>query len=146
MEISEIFKPENITLQLHGKTREEVIPELMEMLFRSGAISDQEEMVKAAMKREQEFSTGIGFAVAIPHAKSAYVNRTAIAFGRSSGVEWPTEDGVNPKMIFLIVVPLEARNRHLQLLAQISRKIVHEEVREKILNAKDANSVIDALG
>lgn len=48
-------------------------------------------------------------------------------------------------MIFLIVVPMEARNQHLKLLAQISRKLVHEEVRNKVLEAKSAEEVIDAL-
>lgn len=145
MDISEILSPENITLDLKAHTREEAISELMELLYASGAISDKEEMVKAALQREKEFSTGIGMQVAIPHAKSRYVNRAAIAFGRNDGVEWPTEDGLNPRMIFLIVVPMEARNQHLQLLAQISRKIIHREVRQAVLKAPSKQGVIDAF-
>ncbi|MBC8560111.1 fructose PTS transporter subunit IIA [Fumia xinanensis] len=146
MDITELLKPENMTLALQSTTREDAIAELMHLLNASGAVSKEEEMVRAAMKREEEFSTGIGMQVAIPHAKSQYVNEAAIAFGRSAGgVDWPTEDGENPKMIFLIVVPMEARNQHLKLLAQISRKLVHEEVRNKVLEAKSAEEVIDAL-
>lgn len=145
MDISEILSLDNITLDLKAHTREEAISELMDLLYASGAISDKEEMVKAALKREEEFSTGIGMQVAIPHAKSRFVNRAAIAFGRNDGVEWPTEDGINPCMIFLIVVPLEARNQHLQLLAQISRKIIHKEVRQAILNAPSKECVINAF-
>ena len=145
MDISEILSTENMTLDLKAHTREEAISELMDLLYASGAISDKEEMVKAALKREEEFSTGIGMQVAIPHAKSRFVKRAAIAFGRNDGVEWPTEDGINPCMIFLIVVPLEARNQHLQLLAQISRKIIHKEVRQAILNAPSKECVINAF-
>lgn len=145
MDISEILSPENMTLDLKARTREEAISELMDLLYASGAISDKEEMVKAALQREKEFSTGIGMQVAIPHAKSRYVNRAAIAFGRNDGVEWPTEDGIDPRMIFLIVVPLEARNQHLQLLAQISRKIIHSEVRHAILKAPSKECVINAF-
>ncbi len=146
MDITELLRLENMTLELKSKTRVDAIAELMHLLELSGAVSNEEEMVRAAMKREEEFSTGIGMQVAIPHAKCQYVNEAAIAFGRSAGgVDWPTEDGENPRMIFLIVVPMEARNQHLKLLAQISRKLVHEEVRAKILNAKSAEEVIDAL-
>lgn len=146
MDITELLKPENMTLELQSGTREDTIAELMHLLDASGAVSNEEEMVRAAMKREEEFSTGIGMQVAIPHAKCQYVNEAAIAFGRSAGgVDWPTEDDENPKMIFLIVVPMEARNQHLKLLAQISRKLVHEEVRNKVLEAKSVEEVIDAL-
>lgn len=145
MDISEILSPENITLDLKARTREEAISELMDLLFASGAVSNKEEMVNAALEREKEFSTGIGMQVAIPHAKSRFVNRAAIAFGRNDGVQWPTEDGLDPKMIFLIVVPLEAMNQHLKLLAQISRKIIHREVRQAILKAPTKDSVINVF-
>lgn len=146
MDITELLKPVNMTLDLQSTAREDAIAELMNLLGASGAVSDVAETVKAAMKREEEFSTGIGMQVAIPHAKCQYVNEAAIAFGRSAaGVEWPTEDIQDPHMIFLIVVPMEARNQHLKLLAQISRKLIHEEIREQIMNAKSVDEVIDVL-
>lgn len=146
MDITELLKPENMTLELHARTREDAISELTHLLGVSGAVSNVGETVRAAMRREEEFSTGIGMQVAIPHTKCQYVNETAIAFGRSAGgVDWPTEDGEDPRLIFLIVVPLEARNQHLKLLAQISRKLVHEEVRDKIMSAKGVEEVIEAL-
>lgn len=146
MNITDLLKPENMTLDLHAGKREDAISELAQLLGISGAVSNVGETVRAAMRREEEFSTGIGMQIAIPHAKCQYVNETSIAFGRSAGgVDWPTEDGENPRLIFLIVVPLEARNQHLKLLAQISRKLVHEEVRNKILSARGVEEIIDAL-
>lgn len=146
MEIAGLMKEEDMTMALNAATRPDAIGELADMLLKSGAISDRDEIVNAAMLREEEFSTGIGFQVAIPHAKSKFANRSAIAFGMSAqGVEWPTEDGKKPKMIFLIVVPLAAKNDHLKLLAQISRKLIHDDVREKILFANEKKDVINAL-
>lgn len=146
MDISELLKPENMTLNLQSTTREDAITELMQLLGASGVVSNVDEAVKAALRREEEFSTGIGMQVAIPHTKCQYINEAAIAFGKSAdGVDWPTEDDENPRMIFLIVVPMEARNQHLKLLAQISRKLVHQEVRDKILTARSVEEVINAL-
>lgn len=146
MQISELLREENMTLKLQATERVEAIKELAELLYNSGSISDKEEILQAALKREEEFSTGIGFMVAIPHAKSRCVEKASIAYGFSEqGVEWPSEDDVNPKMIFFIVVPETALNDHLRLLAQIARKLIHSEVREKIINARTYEEVITAF-
>lgn len=146
MELTSIMRPENMTLELKAKDRESAIKELIDMLYASGAIADKDAILKAVLQREEEFSTGIGFQVAIPHAKSKFVRKASIAYGASAtGVAWPSEDGVNPRMIFLISVPDTVSNDHLKLLAQISRKIIHDDVRERILNAEKIEDVIHAF-
>lgn len=146
MELTSIMRPENMTLELKATERIEAIKELIDLLYASDAIMDKEEILKAVLLREEEFSTGIGFQVAIPHAKSKFVKKASIAYGASAaGVEWPTEDGMNPRMIFLIAVPDTVCDEHLKLLAQIARKIIHDDVREKILNAKEIEDVIHAF-
>lgn len=146
MEISELLRPENMTMELKSTNRIDAIKELIDIMYSTGSISNKNEILKAALQREEEFSTGIGFQVAIPHAKSPFVDKASIAYGYSeSGVDWPSEDGVNPKMIFMIVVPADAFDEHLKLLAQIARKLIHEEIREKIINAKCKEDVIKAF-
>lgn len=146
MEIASIMKPENMTMDLKAKDRLGAVREMIDMLYASDAISDKDEILKAVLHREEEFSTGIGFQVAIPHAKSKFVKKASIAYARSkNGVQWPTEDGLDPKMIFLIAVPDTVSNEHLKLLAQIARKIIHEDVRERILNAEKPEDVIQAF-
>lgn len=74
------------------------------------------------------------------------MKKASIVYGKSeSGVDWPSEDGQNPKMIFLIAVPDTVSNDHLKLLAQIARKIIHDDVREMILNAREIEDVIHAF-
>lgn len=146
MEITELINPENIKLDLLSSAKEEAIGELAQLLFNSGFINDKEEVVKAALIREKEFTTGVGLEVAIPHAKSSFVIKPGVAFGRSrKGLEWDTVDGLPPKLIFLIVVPTDAHDQHLQVLAQISRKIIHDDVREKLLQALEAESILETL-
>lgn len=146
MELTNIMRPENMTLELKATDREGAIRELIELLYASGAITDKNEIMKAVLQREEEFSTGIGFQVAIPHAKSRFVRKASIAYGASAaGVDWPSEDGADPRMIFLIAVPDTVSNEHLKLLAQISRKIIHDDVRERILNAEKIEDVIHAF-
>lgn len=146
MELTSIMRPENMTLKLRATERVEAIKELIDLLYASGAITDKEEILKAVLLREEEFSTGIGYQVAIPHARSKFVKKASISYGASAaGIEWPTEDGMKPRMIFLIAVPDTVSNEHLKLLAMIARKIIHSDVRERILNATKVEDVIHAF-
>lgn len=146
MELTSIMRPENMTLELKATERVGAIRELIDLLYASESITDKEELFKSVWQREEEFSTGVGFRVAIPHAKSKFVKKASIAYGASAnGVDWPSEDGEMPQMIFLIAVPDTVSNEHLKLLAQISRKIIHDNVRTQILNATKIEDVIHAF-
>ena len=146
MDISEIMKPDLIELAVKATQKEDAIHELIALLHQHGVIDQKQDLFQAVMEREAAFSTGIGMGIAIPHAKCACVKKAAIAFGRSDqGVRWTGEEETTAHLIFLIVVPIEAQNQHLRLLAQISRKLVHESVRQKIMQAQTAEQVLQAL-
>ncbi len=146
MDISEIMKPDLIELAVKATQKEDAIHELIALLHQHGVIDEKQDLFQAVMEREAAFSTGIGMGIAIPHAKCACVKKAAIAFGRSDqGVRWTGEEETTAHLIFLIVVPIEAQNQHLRLLAQISRKLVHESVRQKIMQAQTAEQVLQAL-
>lgn len=147
MDLSDLLKKESISLSLKSVVREDAIRELVDLLASQGYISDCDEMYKAVMAREKEFSTGIGMGIAIPHAKSSAVNKVSIAFGRSGqGVDWPTQDKKPAHLLFLIAVPIQADNQHLRILAKLSRKLVHDSVRERITFASSPEEVINVLG
>ena len=146
MDITQIMKPEYMTLEVHSTEKEEVIKQLIALLKNNGIVIASEPMFAAVMKRESEFSTGIGFGIAIPHAQCEYVSQAAIAFGRSDkGVIWTGEETTIANLIFLIAVPLTSQAQHLQLLAHISRRLIHDEVRQQILLATDKQGIIEAL-
>ena len=146
MEIGSIMQPDIMNLDLKATQKTEAIQELIALLFNAGAVNDTEEMFIAVMKREEEFSTGVGMGIAIPHAKSSSVNHAAVAFGRSTDrVKWVEDAEEDVNLIFLIAVPNDAQNEHLRMLAQISRKLIHDEVREQILKADTPQQVLDAL-
>ena len=146
MDLEEILRPEYMTLDLRASDKESAIRELISLLAKSGTVSDESAMFDAVMHRESEFSTGIGMGIAIPHAKCEWAAKPAVAFGRKSGsITWTGEETTEVNLIFLIAVPMESQNQHLKLIAAISRKLVHEEVRRKILGADDVQGVIGAL-
>lgn len=146
MNIAEIMNEKMVKLQLESKDKVSVIRELAELLNENGKLYDKEKYIEAVLKREEEYSTGVGMGIAIPHGKSSAVKEPSIAFGRSiEGIDYGSLDGLPAQLFFIIAVPENSNDEHLRLLGQISRKLMHRETREKLLNAETFNEIIEAL-
>jgi PTS system fructose-specific IIA component len=65
-----------------------------------------------------------------------------VAFARSAeGIDFDAMDDKPAKLLFMILVPEEGGEEHLQILSSLSRALMHEDVREKLLEAEDAETV-----
>ncbi|HEY8394335.1 MAG TPA: fructose PTS transporter subunit IIA [Thermaerobacter sp.] len=135
-----------VTLELEATERAAAIRELAGLLHRAGKLVDVEEYVAAVMAREALGSTAVGLGVAIPHGKSAAVRQAAVAFGRSrTGVDFAAPDGRPVDLVFLIAAPEAAHDLHLQALARLARRLMHDEVRAALRQARTAGEVVRAL-
>ncbi|ERI94980.1 phosphoenolpyruvate-dependent sugar phosphotransferase system, EIIA 2 [Clostridiales bacterium oral taxon 876 str. F0540] len=136
MATKDMFSKERVNFNLKSATKDEVLNELIEMLVNDGKIIDKDEFKKAVLKREEEFSTGIGMGIAIPHGKSSAVKEASIVFGRSDkGIDYQSMDDQPAHLFFLIAVPEQSSDLHLRALSEISRKLMHADIREKIYKA-----------
>ncbi|WP_018885973.1 PTS sugar transporter subunit IIA [Paenibacillus massiliensis] len=147
MNIHDLLTEETIFLPLESGGKEDVIRRMVEGLQKTGAVTDAESYVQAVLTREQSSSTGIGFGVAIPHGKSSGVARAGLAFARmAEPTEWESLDDQPVSIVFLIAVPAEnVGNEHLQILVALSRKLIHEEFRNSLLQAKTPAEVTEVL-
>lgn len=146
MDIDKLLTSKRISYDLKASNKEESIDELIEILYSDGVIRDKSIFKKAVMKREEEFSTGIGNGIGIPHGKSDAVLEAAIALGISKeGIEFDSMDGEPVNLIFLIAVPEESNDIHLKILSYISRRLMHSSVREKLMEAKNYNNILEAF-
>jgi fructose PTS system EIIBC or EIIC component len=146
MKITELLTKKTILLNIEGNQKESTIDQLVEILYTTGKISNQEEYKAAILKREEQSTTGIGEGIAIPHAKVAAVKEAAIAFGKSSaGVDYESLDGQPAHLFFMIAAPEGANNTHLEALARLSGMLMNEEVRKELLNATTADEVLSII-
>lgn len=146
MKITELVNEQRITEQLEAKTKADVLNELAALLDRDGKLLDRDVFLQSIVAREQQGSTGIGYGIASPHGKSTAVKKPAIAFGRSlEGVDFDSLDGQPAKLFFMIAVPEQSDNLHLQTLAKLSRKLMHESFRDELMQAKTKGDILRAL-
>lgn len=73
------------------------------------------------------------------------MNKASIAIGTfSPGLNY--EDGEAPvKLMFLLAVPTESDNLHLEILKRLSRKIIDTKFRENLLSAKTVNDIFKIM-
>jgi PTS system fructose-specific IIA component/PTS system nitrogen regulatory IIA component len=146
MSTKDMFSKERVSFDLKAVNKNQAIDELIDILYKDGKISDKEEFKKAVLKREEEFSTGIGMGIAIPHGKNKAVVEPSIAFGKSiKGIDYESMDDKPAHLFFLIAVPEESSDVHLKALSEISRKLMHSEIREMIMNATSFEEFIKAF-
>ncbi len=146
MKILELINENLISLDLQSTTKEKVVDELALLLFQNGLVTDKDLLVNEVMKRERHSSTGIGFGIAIPHAKSSIVKKPSLVFGKSKqGVDYESMDDEPAYIFFLIAVPETSLDLHLKTLATLSRKLIDDEFRESLLHATTKKEVLTLL-
>ena len=137
MSTKDMFSKNRVCFNLKATTKDEVLDELIELLDKDGKLTNKGEFKEAVLKREEEFSTGIGMGIAIPHGKSEVVTEACIAFGKSEkGIDYQSMDDEPAHLFFLIAVPNDSSDVHLRALSEISRKLMHSEIREQLLKAQ----------
>jgi len=115
---------------------------LLDLVAANDRVSDRGAAFDALCERENVATTGVGMGIGIPHAKTAAVAEPSVAFARSrAGIDFDAADDEPVRLLFLILVPAVRAEEHLQILSSLSRALMHEDARETLLAADDAETV-----
>jgi fructose PTS system EIIBC or EIIC component len=142
-------KEELILFNVALSNKEEVIQALVDALFESGILTSKEEFLQAVMEREKVSPTGLERGVAIPHGKSSAVKEAAFAVARLAEPikDWESIDPNNEvKLVFLLAIPeSEAGTTHLNLLSELSLRLMDSHYLNRLYEAKNVKELIEAL-
>ena len=139
-----MFCDENLVVfNLKSRTKSEVIEELVDLAGSSNMITDRDALLKDVREREELVTTGVGYGVAFPHAKTRSAKGIVIAFGRSEeGIDFDAMDHRPVRLFFLIAAPEDAIGAHLNVMARLSYLMKSEENRNKLLQASSQGDVL----
>lgn len=148
-EAEPIIDTDLIVVGSDARSKVEAIKELVGVIATAGRVADANALEHAVWEREDTYSTGLGFGFAIPHAKSDAVRVPTVAVARlANPIEWGSTDGKPVEVAIMLAIPgsvEDAGRMHMQVLAKLARKLMHEEFRAAILAAKKPSDVMDAL-
>ncbi len=144
--ITKLINEDLIKLDLKASSKEDVFKELVAVLHAQGRISDQTQFLADIKAREELGNTGFEDGVAIPHAKSAAVIEPAVVIGVSkSGIEYGAEDGLPSKLFFMIASPDGGDNHHIEVLAELSSKLIEDGFIDAFLGAANNQDALALL-
>ena len=114
-----------ICLDIVANDKQGLFVELAARLKASGKIANQDQFVHDLWARENLDNTGFEQGVALPHAKSEAVLQPAIVIGISrQGIDYGAEDGLPSRLFFMIASPAGGANHHIEVLAELSTKLL----------------------
>ncbi|MCH7376937.1 PTS fructose transporter subunit EIIC [Aeromonas sp. MR19] len=114
-----------ICLDIAANDKQGLFVELAAQLKACGKIGNQDQFVRDLWARENLDNTGFEQGVALPHAKSETVLQPAIVIGISrQGIDYGAEDGLPSKLFFMIASPAGGANHHIEVLAELSTKLL----------------------
>jgi len=140
-----VFSPEIVSVKSASTSKEEVLDELGSLLFASGRISDTEAYLDAVRAREEHFPTGLEGGIAIPHAQSELVIHPSVAVATSElGIDFGADEGP-ATLIFMIAAPVGGENVHLEILAALARKLMHDDFRHSLASLGTSELIAEFL-
>ncbi len=143
MKLSKFCDESLVDFNLKGNDKDVVIEELVELVSRSNMVKDRDQLLVDIRERENLVTTGVGYGVAFPHAKTRSVKGIVIGFGRSpSGVEFDAMDHKPVHLFFLIAAPEDAIGAHLNVMARLSFLMKSEENRTRLQEASSPGDVL----
>lgn len=146
MDITNLIELDTICLDLKAQTKQEALEELTQMLDAAGKLNNPSQFLVDIWKREEIGNTGFDDGIAIPHAKSDAVAKPAVAVGISrNGIDYGAEDSELSDVFFMLASPDGDDNQHIEVLAQISTKIIEDGFVEKLKAAQSREDAREML-
>lgn len=150
MKLLGFLDPKAIVTNLEDCSKEAAVRKLVDAAATTGAFkdSDKEAIVEQVMAREMTGTTGLGGGVALPHVKGTeHVTELCGAFGRSvEGIDFDAVDGQPVHVLFLILSPADARERHIEILRRISEIRENEHYLSSFKRADGADGLARLIG
>ena len=139
--IAELLLPANIRLDLAAASKAALFDAVGSLFAASHGLSART-VVGSLAAREKLGSTGLGQGVAIPHgrikglaeAKGAYV-------GLADPIDFDAPDGKPVSQVFVLLVPEQATEQHLQLLSELAQMFSDRGFRSRLAEAADSAAV-----
>lgn len=131
---------------LKSKNKYRAIEELADVFKGTDVCSDIKAFINALKEREEIMTTGIGFGIAVPHAKLESVHKIAYAIGISKkGIEFNSIDGKPVHLVVLVAAGERQHKEYLKLLSKIMSVLKNDVIRNEIIQAKSTKDIIEIL-
>src|SRR5215210_5436746 len=136
--VAKLLAPSHVLLDLQASSKKRLF-EQAGLLFENQHGIARSQVFDSLFAREKLGSTGLGQGVAIPHGRIKGLKDALCAFVRlAQPVPFDAPDGNPVQLVFVLLVPEQATEKHLQILSELAQMFSDKALRELLTRAPDA--------
>ena len=138
---AKLLPPSNIEIDLAISSKKRLF-EQVGLMFENNHGIARTTVFESLFARERLGSTGLGQGVAIPHGRIKGLKDALGAFVRlQQPVAFDAPDGAAVNLVFVLLVPEQATEKHLQILSELAQMFSDKALREAMTAAPDAGAL-----
>lgn len=141
----DILSPERTVCQVAGSSKKRLFEIIAELVCADQTTLDYNDVLDKLIARESLGSTGLGGGIAIPHCRIGNCEQplgSLITLEEPIPFEAPDDEPVD--LLFVLMVPEEADQAHLDILADIARRFSESSFCEQLRAARDNAALYQA--
>jgi PTS system nitrogen regulatory IIA component len=136
--VGRLLSPSHVLADLQASSKKRLF-EQAGLLFENHDGIARALVFDSLFAREKLGSTGLGQGVAIPHGRIKGLKEALGAFVRlAQPVAFDAPDGAPVTLVFILLVPEKATEKHLQILSELAQMFSDKALREAMAAAPDA--------
>ena len=146
MKIQDILFKNAILIDLKAAPKNKILDQMGRFLASIHNVKDPDTLVHQILEREADISTGIGYGIAIPHARTDLVDRVIMVAARCvKGIEFQSLDEQPVHLIFMLAAPKNNPDELRNILSAISTIMYYEAMREQLLATDDPETFLKLI-
>jgi PTS system nitrogen regulatory IIA component len=140
-QVAKLLPPANVLSDLAASSKKRLF-EHIGLLFENNHGVARTAVFDSLFARERLGSTGLGQGIAIPHGRIKGLKDALGAFVRvAQPVPFDAPDGKPVQLVFALLVPEHATEKHLEILSELAQMFSDRALREALGAAPDAASL-----
>lgn len=144
--IAELLTPARCLCKVEGGGKKRLFEIIAHVLGSEQSDFHPEDLVAGMLAREKLGSTALGGGIAIPHCRLADCEvASGVLLTLDSEAEFDAPDDEAVDLIFALVVPNEATDEHLNILADLARLFSGQPFREALRACRSPESMYNTV-
>lgn len=142
--VSDLLTPARSLCRIPGGSKKHLFDLVAEVLGSDRDEFHPDELVAGMLAREKLGSTALGNGIAIPHCRLRDCESPCgVLLTLSSSADFDAPDDEDVDLLFALVVPSEATQEHLNLLADLARLFSQADFREALRHCSSNDELFD---
>ncbi|MHB1213448.1 MAG: PTS sugar transporter subunit IIA [Thiobacillus sp.] len=133
--IAPLVSPDTILLDMSFTSKKKLFEHAAELFAQAHGLKSAD-IFSSLFERERLGSTALGYGIAIPHGRIKGLKEASGAFYRlKTPLEFDAPDNQPVSLCFILLVPKDADEHHLQILGELAQLFGDDAMRTKMLSA-----------